>query len=224
MYTCVENTTDTCGRATASTIDRLNFLSLFTRSRYVNSIEGLDSASNGIVHPVAVQGPEFRKGPEIASFANTFSQTNLENFQYGDLSSLESDLKRMVQNAKEFNETGSKVYEDAERIRKAVSNFMPKHNPAYKDKNYRAQPTPIPDASDHEEVEDKPLVPPNKDRTPPMIKLRVNGTAKGKSEGGLGQENPAVPGLENIHEEQLKIVQEMVGLRDPESVSIFGCL
>ena len=56
---------------------------------------------------------------------------------------LESDLKRLVQNAKEFNSTKSEVYEDAERIRKALSNFMPKHNPAYLDPAYRAYPTPI---------------------------------------------------------------------------------
>jgi hypothetical protein len=57
---------------------------------------------------------------------------------------LESDLKRLVQNAKEFNSTKSEVYEDAERIRKALSNFMPKHNPAYLDPAYRAYPTPLP--------------------------------------------------------------------------------
>lgn len=60
------------------------------------------------------------------------------------MEALESDLKRLVQNAKEFNSTKSEVYEDAERIRKALSNFMPKHNPAYLDPAYRAYPTPIP--------------------------------------------------------------------------------
>lgn len=53
-------------------------------------------------------------------------------------------MKRLIQNAKEFNSTKSEVYEDAERLRKAMSNFMPKHNPAYLDSNYRAYPTPIP--------------------------------------------------------------------------------
>lgn len=60
------------------------------------------------------------------------------------METLESDLKRLVQNAKEFNSTKSEVYEDAERIRKALSNFMPKHNPSYLDPGYRAYPTPIP--------------------------------------------------------------------------------
>lgn len=50
----------------------------------------------------------------------------------------------MVANAKAYNEDGSIVYADAERIRKMVSNFMSKNNPAYKDPNYIAVPTPIP--------------------------------------------------------------------------------
>ena len=44
-------------------------------------------------------------------------------YGYATMEKLESDLKRLVQNAKEFNSTKSEVYEDAERIRKALSNF-----------------------------------------------------------------------------------------------------
>ena len=61
------------------------------------------------------------------------------------MTDLESDLKRMVQNAKDYNSSKSEVFEDAERIRKALSNFMPKHNPAYQDPEYRAIPTPAPE-------------------------------------------------------------------------------
>ena len=50
----------------------------------------------------------------------------------------------MIQNAKDYNATKSEIFEDAERLRKAMSNFMPKHNPAYADPNYRAYPTAIP--------------------------------------------------------------------------------
>jgi Bromodomain len=71
-------------------------------------------------------------------------QAKLEDYGYATMEKLESDLKRLVQNAKEFNSTKSEVYEDAERIRKALSNFMPKHNPAYSDPAYRAYPTPLP--------------------------------------------------------------------------------
>lgn len=51
----------------------------------------------------------------------------------------------MVSNAKQYNDPSSIVYADAERIRKMVSNFMTKNNPAYKDPDYVAFPTPIPD-------------------------------------------------------------------------------
>ncbi len=50
----------------------------------------------------------------------------------------------MVTNAKSFNERTSEIFADAERIRKMLSNFMSKHNPAYKDPNYAAFPTPLP--------------------------------------------------------------------------------
>jgi len=52
----------------------------------------------------------------------------------------------MINNAKQYNDKRSMVYEDADRIRKAVSNWMVRFNPAYKDPSYNAQATPM---SDH---------------------------------------------------------------------------
>ncbi|KAH0383290.1 Bromodomain-containing protein, partial [Aureobasidium melanogenum] len=75
-------------------------------------------------------------------------QNKLERHEYPTLSTVESDIKRMVANAKQYNDDKSTVYQDAERIRKALSNFMTKHNPAYKDPNYIAIPTPIPGGDD----------------------------------------------------------------------------
>lgn len=60
------------------------------------------------------------------------------------MSTLESDFKRLVSNAKSFNERNSEIFSDAEKIRKMVSNYMTKHNPAYKDPNYTPIPTPLP--------------------------------------------------------------------------------
>jgi hypothetical protein len=57
---------------------------------------------------------------------------------------LEGDFKRLVSNAKETNPRQSEAFGDAERIRKAVSNLMTKHNPAYKTGNYQAVATPLP--------------------------------------------------------------------------------
>lgn len=64
---------------------------------------------------------------------------------YPTVTTLESDLKRMIQNAKEYNMPKSEVYEDAERIRKLMYNFMKVNNPQYAiDSTYTAFPTPIP--------------------------------------------------------------------------------
>ena len=73
-------------------------------------------------------------------------EARLKAHKYDNMEKLESDLKRLVQNAKEYNDSKSEVFADAERIRKALSNFMPKHNPAYANPEYRAVPTPIPQA------------------------------------------------------------------------------
>ncbi|KAK6068860.1 bromodomain containing protein [Seiridium cupressi] len=71
-------------------------------------------------------------------------EKKLRNHEYATLSALESDFKRLVQNAKEINPRTSEAFNDAERIRKAVSNLMVKTNPAYKSGNYQAVPTPLP--------------------------------------------------------------------------------
>jgi hypothetical protein len=43
-----------------------------------------------------------------------------------------------------YNDKKSIVYEDAERLRKTASNWMTKHNPAYKIRGYSAVATPVP--------------------------------------------------------------------------------
>jgi cobalamin biosynthesis protein CobT len=66
--------------------------------------------------------------------------------EFKNMSELESWLRRMVKNAKDYYSRHSEVFEDAERIRKAVSNYMTKTNPAYKKiPSYSCQPAPIPD-------------------------------------------------------------------------------
>ena len=71
-------------------------------------------------------------------------EEKLKSGAYPSLAELESDCKRLVTNAKIFNDKKSTVYEDAERLRKTASNWMVKHNPAYRIKGYQAQPTPVP--------------------------------------------------------------------------------
>ncbi|KAF2806063.1 Bromodomain-containing protein [Mytilinidion resinicola] len=72
-------------------------------------------------------------------------ENKLKAGQYSSLAQVEGDLKRLVHNAKTFNDRKSLIYDDAERVRKTASNFMVKHNPAYRDPGYIAVPTPIPE-------------------------------------------------------------------------------
>lgn len=71
-------------------------------------------------------------------------QGKLKRGEYTSLAQVESDCKRLVNNAKSYNDRKSIIYEDAERIRKTASNWMVKNNPAYRDGNYQAVATPVP--------------------------------------------------------------------------------
>lgn len=51
----------------------------------------------------------------------------------------------MVSNAKYYNEKGTLLFSNAERIRKIVAAEMHKLNPAYGDPNYVPFSTPVPD-------------------------------------------------------------------------------
>ncbi|KAG8624165.1 hypothetical protein KVT40_009141 [Elsinoe batatas] len=71
-------------------------------------------------------------------------ERKLRKHGYATLSEVEGDFKRMVNNAKQYNDDGSEVFANAERIRKMLHNWMKVHNPAYKDPNYIATATPVP--------------------------------------------------------------------------------
>ncbi len=82
-------------------------------------------------------------------------EAKLKRKEFPSLTSLESYCKRMISNAKEYNQKGSEIYDDAERIRKALSNFMTKNNPAYKKSGYVAFPTPLPAEEPAQEEEEE---------------------------------------------------------------------
>lgn len=73
------------------------------------------------------------------------NQNKLNNHEYPTVTAVESDLRRMILNAKSFNEKTSQIFSDAEKVRKAVSNFMIENNPAYQSGDYKPFPTPVPD-------------------------------------------------------------------------------
>lgn len=107
-------------------------------------------AADFLTLPSRRELPQYYKEIKLPIALDTI-ETKLKRLEVPNLSSLESLFKRMIANAREFNEKGSRIYDDAERLRKALSNFMTKHNPAYKSYGYVAVPTPIPGEGDAED-------------------------------------------------------------------------
>ena len=104
---------------------------------------------------------------------------------YPTVSAIESDLKRMVQNAKEFNDSKSVIYEDAERIRKLVFNFMKVNNPEYKENpGYSATPTEIPASAGGPVQNGRPSVKRESEAAEPApasIKIKTKQSSVGRS-------------------------------------------
>ncbi|KAB8305050.1 hypothetical protein EYC80_004353 [Monilinia laxa] len=88
-------------------------------------------------------------------------QEKLDNHDFATLSELECFFKRLVKNAKDYNERESIIHRDAERIRKAVVKFMTDNNPEYKtNPGMKLEPTPIPPVESIEyKVDPKPAAP-----------------------------------------------------------------
>ena len=73
-------------------------------------------------------------------------QEKLIRREYPNLSSLEADLKRLISNAKAYNSKTSEIFSDAEKVRKMLSDFMRKNNPAYAaNPNHVTYPTATPE-------------------------------------------------------------------------------
>ncbi len=170
-------------------------------------------------------------------------EAKLQRREFPNLTSLESYCKRMIANAKEFNQKGSEIYDDAERIRKALSNFMTKTNPAYKTHGYVAFPTPIPtdlqdDAEDAEgEAEDEedaegeideevPAAPPVKRRPgrPPknpaahqLAQQQRSSTTPARSESHFS--SVGYTGL-NFQQAQEKLISDLIRYKEEELVFV----
>ncbi|KAL6715987.1 hypothetical protein ACLMJK_006949 [Lecanora helva] len=71
-------------------------------------------------------------------------EAKLNNKEYPDMTTLEGDFRRMISNAKSYNEKRSQVFSDSEKIRKILSRYMEEHNSAYRTPNYQAYTTPVP--------------------------------------------------------------------------------
>lgn len=111
---------------------------------------------------------DFLTLPSRAALPDYYAQTSLpialdtieakvKAGQYPSTAAVERDAKRMIQNAKDYNEPSSSIYSNAERLRKITFNFMKQNNPAYsRDPNYVSQPTPLPPAGQQDIFEAAP--------------------------------------------------------------------
>lgn len=148
----------------------------------------------------------------------------------------------MVLNAREFNERGSRIYEDAGRLRRVVSKFMTKNNPAYKTPGYVVLPTPLPGegiAEDHaEDEEGTGDVDSDEAQIEEDSEVEVPSKKRGHLPRSQTQRRSATPTLSetlkysgasftglNFQQAQEKIVEDMLEYKeDPEFVYTIQCI
>ena len=147
-------------------------------------------------------------------------EAKLHRNEFPTLTSLEAYFKRMISNAKEFNERGSIIFEDAERLRKALSNYMTKSNPAYKTPGFTCLPTPLPgdeleaDTEDEEDAEgeldpEADVVPLPKKRGRPPKAFQALRTSPTPGVSDVHSNGAGYAGL-NFQEAQEKILADMM--------------
>ncbi|KAH6609176.1 polybromo-1 [Trichoderma cornu-damae] len=129
--------------------------------------------------------PEYYKKTRLPISLETIEE-KLSNGEFGSLAELESYFKRMIANAKDFYSRGSQVFDDAERVRKALSNYMTKTNPAYSNRSYQAVPTPLPPENTDDEGEEEG----DEDAEGEDAEGEEDADAGGEDEDAEGEEEP----------------------------------
>lgn len=153
------------------------------------------------------------------------------------MTTLEGDLRRMIANAKSFNEKKSQVFSDSEKIRKILSRFMEDNNPAYSNPEYSAYTTPVPEdwleklyvrngtQEPDVEVKDDPEDEPKSTGRRTRLVTRVGSSSAAKDP--RASSTPAVQDAEGAYESfegntfqqaQEKIVTEMINYKDDQYV------
>ncbi|KAI9651801.1 MAG: hypothetical protein M1831_007583 [Alyxoria varia] len=162
-------------------------------------------------------------------------EEKLKNREYPNMNALDSDVKRMVANAKQFNESKSEIYSDAERVRKMTFNYMVKANPSYKKSAPQPQPTPVPAGSEKKgplklalkksttngtkikESQSSPQLEPPSAQASRSMSPAPTGVAEDKADKDM-EDAPKV-GYESMsfQDAQEKLIREFIDFQDPES-------
>ena len=152
---------------------------------------------------------------------------------------LEGDLRRMISNAKAFNEKRSQAFSDSEKIRKQLQVFMQANNPAYKDPTYVPYTTPVPEGwrvgqgkpqDTHEqdaegETDPEEAAKPTETRTRLVTRVGSSTTTNDRR----ASSTPAIQDVEGAYESfegntfqqaQEKLVGEMMSHKDAEYVEV----
>lgn len=196
---------------------------------------GREVASEFLTLPDRKLIPEYYQATKMPLALDTI-EDKLNRREYPTLEALEGDVKRLIQNARDFNERGSQIADDAERLRKAMANFMPKHNPRYADPTYKAVPTPIPahllteapmDESAGEDTQRQKLKIKLTNKRAPTGSPAVRTPApkpepKSKSKLAPGFKVPNFEGMD-FQKAQEQIMTEMIDLKD-ERYAMSICL
>lgn len=156
------------------------------------------------------------------------------------MTSLEGDFRRMISNAKSFNEKRSQVFSDSEKIRKILSRYMEEHNPAYRSPNYQAYTTPVPPdwkeklieqkAAEDEDAEgdDDPEAVEDAKPSAGRPRLVTHVGSSSAANGDRASSTPAVQDAEGafesfegntFQEAQEKIMTELISFRNDEYVA-----
>ncbi|KAL1867575.1 hypothetical protein Plec18167_008575 [Paecilomyces lecythidis] len=190
-------------------------LKLLAHLKQSTDKNGRQIATNFLHLPDKKENPDYYQTIVLPIAIDTV-EDKLKRHEYPTLTALESDLKRMISNAKTYNQKSSQVFADAERVRKILSNHMPKINPAYKDPKYVAFPTPLPDEEPGDEGAAEPNVSPKESSEEQQkSRLRSTSTAIGKS----NKEETTFEG-DSLQTAQDKIISELINLKDAEGTEV----
>ncbi|KAL6829622.1 Bromodomain-containing protein [Trichoderma afarasin] len=134
--------------------------------------------------------PDYYKKTRLPISLETIEQKLIDG-EFKSLAELESYFKRMIANAKDYYSRGSQVFDDAERVRKALSNYMTKTNPAYSNRSYQAVPTPLPpENGDEEEGNDEEEEEEEGEEDAEGEDAEADEDAEGEDEDAEGEEEP----------------------------------
>jgi hypothetical protein len=138
-------------------------------------------------------------------------------------------LKRLISNAKSYNSKTSEVFSDAEKVRKMLSDFMRKNNPAYINPNHVTYPTATPEkpAKAERDVDPDGVI----DTDGGRGKRRIASARPSNKKGAVNGEIAVPPVVEKntrgstkpngfegktFQEAQKMVLAEMVSLKDSE--------